>query len=177
MGWFTRSLPTDLRPREYGTPDHFVLPSAVELDSTAYPEFHGVEGSPAALVGNSAEVFQADAPEYAGRYELGFLNQPGTISTLSSVVPAAGSSDLLVARDSGGVPGTNRIIHSVGPVDGNLSDGWTGSRADLHTPLVSTNGPVTGGPDYGQTLTAAYYSAAQANFSQAQAEAAMVAAL
>jgi hypothetical protein len=42
---------------------------------------------------------------------------------------------------------------------------------------VQANGPVAGGPDYGHSLTAAYYSAAQANFSQAQAEAGMVAAL
>jgi len=177
LGWFKRSLPQDLRPREYGTPDHFVLPSAVELDSAAYPVLHGVEGGPAALVGNSAEVFQADAPEYAGQYELGFLNQPGTVASLASMVPAPGSSDLVAPRDAGGVPGTNRIIHSVGPVDGVLSDGWTGSRADLHTPAPALNGPVSGGPDYGQTLTAAYYASAQANFSQAQAEAAMVAAL
>jgi hypothetical protein len=36
---------------------------------------------------------------------------------------------------------------------------------------------VTGGPDYGHTLNAAYYAQAQAQFSLAQAEAAMVAAV
>jgi len=172
MGWFSRPLAADLRPREYGTPDHYVLPSAVELDSTAYPEFHGVEGGPSALRANTAEVFQDAAPEYAGQYELGYLNQPGTVPTNASLY-----QDLTVPRDSGGVPGTNRAIHSIGPVGGLPGDGWTGSRAALHAPQTQSGGPVTGGPDYGQTLTAAYYSAAQANFSQAQAEAAMVAAL
>lgn len=177
MGWFSRPLASDLRPREYGTPDHFILPSAVELGSTAYPEFHGIEDGPSALRSNTGEVFQADNPEYAGRYELGYLEQPGAISSLASIAPAPGSSDLTVARDAGGVPGTNRAIHSVGPVDGLLSDAWSGSRTALHAPQPQAHGPVTGGPDYGQSLTAAYYSAAQANFSQAQAEAAMVAAL
>lgn len=177
MGWFKRSLPQDLRPREYGTADHFVLPSAVELDSTSYPVFHGIEGGPASLAGNVMDLAQDTAPEYAGTYELGYLNQPGQVTSLASLVPAAGSSDLTAPRDAGGVAGTNRIIHSVGPVDGVVSDGWTGSRADLHAPQVQANGPVAGGPDYGHSLTAAYYSAAQANFSQAQAEAAMVAAL
>ena len=79
-------------------------------------------------------------------------------------------------RDAGGVPGTNRAIHSVGPVDGVPGDGWSGSRTALHQSQTQSAGPVTGGPDYGQSLTAAYYSAAQTNFSQAQAEAGMVAA-
>lgn len=171
MGWFSRPLAADLRPREYGTPDHYVLPSAVELDSTGYPEFHGVEGGPAALRANTAEVFQSDAPEYAGVYELGYLNQAGTMPTDASLY-----QDLSAPRDAGGVPGTNRIIHSMGPVDGSPDSGWSGSRTALHAPQTQAMGPVTGGPDYGQTLTAAYYSAAQANFSQAQAESAMVAA-
>lgn len=175
MGFFSRPLAADLRPRESGFQDHFVLPSAVELDSEAYPEFHGVEGGPSAVRSNTGELFQDTAPEYAGQYELSYLNQPGTVGSLASLVPAAGSSDLSAPRDSGGVPGTNRAIHSTGPVDG-LPEGWTGSRTALHQAQTQSAGPVTGGPDYGQTLTAAYYSAAQANFSQAQAEAAMVAA-
>lgn len=176
MAWFKRPLAQDLRPREYGTPDHFVLPSAVELGSTAYPVFHGVEGGISPVVSNTGEVFQADNPEYAGKYELGYLNQPGLVSELASLNPAPGSADLAVPRFAGGVPGTNRIIHSVGPVDGVLSDQFSGSNTKLHAPNMQANGPVTGGPDYGQSLTAAYYSAAQANFSQAQAEASMVAA-
>jgi hypothetical protein len=171
MGWFSRPLAADLRPREYGTPDHFILPSHVELDSTAYPEFHGVEDGPSAVRSNSGELFQAMAPEYAGQYELGYLNQPGTVPTDASLY-----QDLAAPRDAGGVPGTNRTIHSIGPVDGTPDTGWSGSRTALHAPQTQSQGPVTGGPDYGQTLTAAYYSAAQANFSQAQAESAMVAA-
>lgn len=178
MGWFSKPLASDLRPREYGRPtEGFDFPNTVELDSVAYPEFHGVEDGPSAYRSNTGEAFQHENPEYAGQYELGYLAQPGTMPSTAYLAPAPGSQDLTAPRDSGGVPGTNRVIHSIGPVDGTVSDDWTGSRTGLHAPRVQANGPVAGGPDYGHSLTAAYYSAAQANFSQAQAEAGMVAAL
>lgn len=173
MGWFSRPLAADLRPREYGQPgEGFDFPATVDLDSVSYPEFHGVEGGPSALRSTTGEVFQADNPEYAGVYEPGFLDQPGVLPAVAQL-----PQDLTVPRDAGGVPGTNRTIFARGPVDGVISDGFTGSRADLHTPNFQASGPVVGGPDYGHSLTAAYYSAAQANYSQAASEAGMVAAL
>lgn len=178
MGWFSRPLSTDLRPREFGHPgEGFDFPATVDLDSVAYPEFHGIGGGPSALRSTTGDVFQDAAPEFAGVYEPGFLAQPGALPAVATLAPAPGSQDLMMPRDTGGVPGTNRIIHARGPVDGALSDQWTGTRETLHAPALQAHGPVVGGPDYGHTLTAAYYAAAQANYSQAAAEAAMVAAL
>lgn len=179
MGWFSRPLPASLQPAEYGHPEGYDFPNQVDLDSTSYPEFHGVEDGPSAHRANTAETFQnaPEVPEYAGKYELGYLDQPGAAPSTAYLAPAPGSQDLAAPRDSGGVAGTNRQILSVGPVDGHISDGWTNSRADLHTPQVGTAGPVVGGPDHGHMVNAAYYAQAQAQFSQAAAEAAMVAAL
>lgn len=177
FGWFNKPLPASLRPAEYGHPEGFDFPNTVDLDSTSYPEFHGVEDGPSAFRANTGEMFQDAAPEYAGRYEPGFLNQPGAVPAQAFLAPAPGSQDLSAPRDSGGVAGTNRLLLSAGPVDGAAADAWTASRADLHTAVVGTAGPVAGGPDYGHQLNAAYYAQAQAQFSQAQAEAGMVAAV
>jgi hypothetical protein len=180
MGWFTRPLPASLRPAEYGHPEGFDFPNTVDLDSVAYPEFHGVADSPEAHRGVTGELFQDTAPEYAGQYELGFIDQPGTVPSQTYLAPAPGSQDLVAPRDTGGVPGTNRVIHSVGPVDGAGTDGgatWSSVRTDLHTPVAQQGGPVTGGPDYGHSLNAAYYAQAQAQYNLASAEAAMVAAI
>lgn len=173
MGFFSRPLAADLRPREYGRPSEgFDFPATVDLDSVSYPEFHGIEDGPSALRSTTGEAFQASNPEYAGVYEPGFLDQPGVMPAVAQL-----PQDLVVPRDAGGVPGTNRAIHARGPVDGVISDAYTGTRAGLHSPQLQAAGPVVGGPDYGHTLNAAYYSAAQANYSQAAAEAGMVAAL
>lgn len=179
MGWFTRPLPVSLQPKEYGHPEGFDFPNKVELDSVTYPEAHGVAG-PLAAIGSTGERDQTQAPEYAGQYELGYLNQPGALPTQTYLAPAPGSQDLLVPRDTGGISGTNRILHSVGPVDGAGTDGgntWTSDRDVLHKAAVGNSGPVAGGPDYGHSLTAAYYAQAAAQFNTAAAEASMVAAL
>lgn len=177
MGWFNKPLPASLRPAEYGHPEGYDFPNAVDLDSVSYPEFHGVEDGPTAHRAITGEKFQDENPEYAGQYQLGYLDQPGAVPSQTYLAPAPGSQDLSAPRDSGGVAGTNRVIHSVGPVDGAGADSWSAARTDLHTPLVGTGGPVSGGPDYGHTLNAAYYAQAQAQFSLAAAEAAMVAAV
>jgi hypothetical protein len=179
MNWFKTPLPASLTPAEYGHPEGYDFPNSVELGSVSYPEFHGVEDGPTAYRANTGETFQdaPEAPEYAGKYELAYLNQPGQTPSQTYLAPAPGSQDLAAPRDSGGVAGTNRVIHPTGPVDGAGADSWSASRADLHTPVVGTGGPVTGGPDYGHQLNAAYYAQAQAQFSQAAAEAAMVAAV
>jgi hypothetical protein len=177
MGWFSRPLPASLQPAEYGHPEGFDFPNTVDLDSVSYPEFHGAADGPAAHRGITGEKFQDENPEYAGRYELGFLNQPGELPSQTYLAPAPGSQDLVAPRDAGGTAGTNRVILSDGPVDGHISDAWSSARTDLHTPQVGTAGPVSGGPDYGHQLNAAYYAQAQAQFSVAAAEAAMVAAV
>lgn len=180
MGWFTRPLPQPSTAGEYGRPaEGFDFPSQVDLDSTAYPEYTGPDGGPEAHRGVTGALFQSDPsmPADLGLYQLDYLEVSGAAPAQQFLAPAPGSVDLVMARESGGVAGTNRIIHSVGPVDGAMGDGWTGTRTDLHRLIPQSDGPVTGGPDYGHTAMAAYYSVAQAAFSQAAAEAGMVAAL
>lgn len=178
MSWFTRPLPGRPTAAEYGhAAEGFDFPNAVALDSVAYPDFTGPDGGPEAHRAVTGETFQATNPEYAGAYALGYLDAPGAPVSAAFLAPAPGSVDLSAARDAGAVPGTNRLIHSEGPVTGSPFVGWTGTRTDLHKPIAQVDGPVTGGPDYGRTLTAAYYGQAQAAYSQAAAEAAMVAAL
>lgn len=154
----------------------FDLPAARELtDEVAYPELPVT-----AYRSNTGELFQNAAPEYAGKYELGFENAPGVLFDNSSTAPAPGSTDLSAPRYDGGVSGTNRIIRSDGPVGGEGTDGgttWSGNRADLYRSNPNYNGPVVGGPDYANALGAAYFADTYAGYSEIAATSAMVSAV
>lgn len=153
----------------------FDLPAARELtDEVAYPELPVT-----AYRSNTGEVHQASAPEYAGQYQLEFMNAPGVLFDNSSYSPAPGSEDLIAPRYEGGVSGTNRIIKSEGPVkSGNPNgDTWTGNRAALNRPNPNYAGPVVGGPDYANSLGAAYYADTMAGYSEIASTSAMVSAV
>ena len=175
---FATALPSTARSSEYGYPrDHFDLPTASDDDQVSYPENQGIADGVSEYRSNTGEVFQASNPEYAGEYELQFMNAAGTTPSYSELEPAAGSSSLSAPRNSGEVTGTNRQIKSTGPVTGHDGDRWTGVRAELNRPNPNYGGPVSGGPDYSASLANAYF-AQQANyFSEQASAAAMVAAV
>lgn len=171
-------------PDEYGHENEtFDFPTTSNLlDEVAYPELTdmGIGGGVEAYRSNTGELFQDSAPEYAGTYTPGFENSPGVLYDNSSYTPAPGSQDLSAPRSDGGVPGTNRLIRSQGPVTGEGSDGgqsWTGNRAELHRPNPNYAGPVVGGPDYSNSLGAAYYADTLAGYSEISATSAMVSAV
>jgi hypothetical protein len=175
---FATALPSTARSSEYGYPqDHFDLPTASDIDEVSYPEYHGIADGPSEYRSNTAELFQAGNPEYAGTYELGFNNDPGIAPGYSELSPAAGSSSLSAPRNSGEVVGTNRLIQSTGPVSGTDGDRWTGERAALHKPNPNYGGPVTGGEDYAAALHNAYFQSQAQYFSQQASDAAMVSAV
>ena len=158
---------------ENETFDH---PAATELmDEVAYPEL-----PVSAYRSNTGELFQDGAPQYAGKYELAFMDAPGVLFDNSSYSPAPGSEDLIAPRFADGVGGTNRIIKSEGPVSGSGSDGgttWSGNRAELNRPNPNYAGPVVGGPDYANSLGAAYYADTLAGYSEIASTSAMVSAV
>lgn len=161
----------------------FAFPSPVDLaDEVAYPELtgQGLGGGVSAYRSNTGELFQESAPEYAGQYLPGFENAAGTLFDNSSTAPAPGSQDLIAARDTGGVSGTNRLIRSVGPVTGEGADGgnsWTGNRAELYQSNPNYAGPVVGGPDYANALGSAHYADTLAGYSEIASTSAMVSAV
>jgi hypothetical protein len=143
----------------------------------SYPENQGIADGVSEYRSNTGELFQAANPEYAGTYELQFMDSPGAAPAYAEQVPAAGSSSLSAPRNSGEITGTNRLIKSTGPVSGHNGDAWTGERAALNKPNPNYGGPVTGGPDYASSLANSYF-AQQANyFSEQASAAAMVAAV
>jgi hypothetical protein len=170
-------------PAEMGYQDEtfgFPAPDDELTDEVVYPELTGVGGGVSAYRSNTGEVFQGSAPEYAGRYQLDYMNAPGVLFDNSSYAPAPGSQDLIAPRYDGGVSGTNRLINSDGPVTGEGSDGgqsWTGERAELNRPNPNYGGPVVGGPDYSNSLGAAYYADTLAGYSEIAATSAMVSAV
>ena len=114
---FATALPSTARSSEYGHPgESFDLPTAVLEDEVAYPEFAGVAGGPSEHRANTGELFQAGNPAYAGTYQLEYQNDSGVTPGFFEQVAAPGSASLSAPRNAGEVTGTNRIIHSTGPV-------------------------------------------------------------
>lgn len=175
---FAVALPSTARSSEYGYPgDRFDLPTASDEDEVSYPETHGIADGVSEYRSNTGELFQPANPEYAGEYELKYRNDAGVMPFYSELQPSAGSSSLSAPRNSGENTGTNRVIHSTGPVSGTDGDRWTGDRAELNKPNPNYGGPVSGGPDYSASLANSYF-AQQANyFSEQASAAAMVAAV
>lgn len=170
---FSTPLPSTVRSSEYGFPNEtFDYPSTVELDNTSYPVMDGVENGPSKYRSTVGNVHQDSNPAYAGSTALAWTDTPG-IQPGYSALP----DDLAFPVNAGEITGTDGIIASSGPVAGTTPDVWTGDRAALHKPTPGTNGPVSGGPDYGQALNAAYHAANAAVFNAAAAESAMVAAV
>lgn len=175
---FATALPSTARSSEYGYPgDRFDLPTASDDDMVSYPENHGIADGVSEYRSNTGELFQGANPEYAGQYELQYMEASGAMPSYSELQPAAGSASLSAPRNSGEVTGTNRLIKSMGPVSGTDGDNWTGERAALNKPNPNYGGPVSGGPDYASSLANSYF-AQQANyFSEQASAAAMVAAV
>ena len=177
---FNTPLPSWARSSEYGYPgETFDLPATVETDPEPQPEFTGIGGGVSEFRSTTGQLFQEDNPAYAGTYTPGFQDSPGTVQAPTPIAPAPGSTDLAAPRESGRVPGTNRLINSQGPVlgDGAEHGRWTGSRVEANKPNMQYSGPVSGGPDYANSLGAAYFTAQQAAYSEQAANAAMVSAV
>lgn len=185
MGLFSRPVPANSLSSgfagEYGDPTvTFDHPSSIAIDEVAYPVGPGADGvAISAPDSNSGEAFQRAGyqPDYAGLYELGYRNDQGLMPSYAEMSPAPGSPSLVAPRDANGVPGTNRVIHSVGPVEGAQVDSWTGLRDEAYSQELGLYGPVAGGPDYHSQLQQAYWHAHNNNVDYAAAEAGMVAAV
>lgn len=177
---FNTPLANWARSSEYGFPgETFDLPATYEEDAEPQPEFTGIGGGVSEFRSTTGQLFQDDNPAYAGTYTPGFQDSPGTVFATTPLAPAPGSTDLAAPRESGGMPGTNRLINSLGPVagDGAEHGRWTGNREDANKPNMQYAGPVTGGPDYANSLGAAYFAAQQQAYSDQAANAAMVSAV
>lgn len=167
--WNPFAMPLDYNGGDPPTGYGYDLPSDVTLDDPTYPDLTGLGGGVAAYRGNQDAQFQNANPEYAGEYGLDYLDAPGLIPAYAGLNPAPGSVDLIQPRNAGEVSGTNRIIHSVGPVTGE-SHSWTELQTPLNQPNPNYGGPVTGGGDYSQQLAATYF-ASQARMLSEQASA------
>lgn len=162
-----------LVPTGVGYPDEsFDFPSRIDLDSVSYPELNGLGGGVSAYRDSQAYQFQSDNPAYAGEYQLGYLNAPGI------VMPNADLRHDIIGRedDDGRNPGTNRIIHSIGPVTGR-DNGFSGIRDELVQPNPGYAGPVSGGSDYAQQLAASYFASQALAYSEQASAQAMVSAV
>lgn len=182
MGFFTQPLAANLKSSGFAKPagypnETFDYPSTVELDDANIPDYLTGDGSPSAFRSDTGNLFQETHTAAEGRYQLDYLDEVGTQVSAQNLVPAAGSSDLTFARDTGGIPGTNRVIHSEGPVTGTPDVFWTGHRTQTQAERVGLNGPVVGGADVGHGVSNAYYAQQNAMYSQAAAEASLMAAI
>jgi hypothetical protein len=174
---FSTPLPGTGTANEYGYPNSaFDMPSDLSLDSVTYPELTGLGGGVSAYRGNQDVLNQSSNPGYAGEYHLRFADSQGLSTVYTGRNVAAGSADLIVPRDTGGIPGTDRIIQSVGPVTGVGSE-WSGIRETLHAPNPNYAGPVTGGSDYSHSLASSFFAAQAQTFSEMASASAMVAAI
>jgi hypothetical protein len=181
VGLFSAQLPQAVRSSGYQImpppeDEGYIIPATVTLDDGFVPGFHGVSGGPTAVQGNTGDVdgFQAMAASYAGGYDPNFLEIPGQFVSAAQTTAGTGSANLVAPRDSGGIPGTNRLIQSAGPVSGTSDNLWSGKRAATVPKSVSVSGPVGGGQDTGIAAQRAYYSQ-QANYiSQAGMESSLM---
>lgn len=174
-------------PAEEGHPnDSFDFPYQVtEDDALTGPsyEFAADGGAPRPYQFVSQEAFaqfQSILPNNQGVYDLAFMNTPALTpdNDSKSVNPAAGSADLARPLDTPMfAPGTNRIIHSEGPVRG-APPAWAGDVQTIGRDIVGVGGPVTGdGSGYSSQLAASYYATQFAQFSQEAAAQALVSAV
>lgn len=187
MSFFTRSktvesTPSADYPAPYGDPGaHFDFPYMVTDNDANSVTPVNADGTPMPF---SYESVMPQSPEtnplWAGEYALGFLANPLPAPTYNPTNPAPGSVDLERPSDTPFfAPGTNRLIHSIGPVTGNGgSEGrWDGSRATIGRAPTGQGGPVTGGPDYAQQLALTFQAAQNIAYSQQAAASALVSAV
>ncbi len=161
-----------------GHPDEsFDLPSQVDIGplQNTSPD---ISDPPSAYRSNAAGyALMPTAPGYSPEYTLAFVDYTGAEPTYNTLNPAPGSADLIEPRDTGGSTGTNDLLQSAGPVTGSDTANWNYDRAVLNRGNPDINGPVVGGPDYGQQLSAAYWSPEQLIFSAKAAEISLLTAV
>jgi len=182
MGFWNKPLNGSLMSSGFAQPEGFPQetfdsPSAVNLDDTTIPDYLTGNGEVSAYRSNTGDLFQETHSFADGVYQLDYLDVPGEFVTATELAPAPGSANLIAPRDTGGIPGTNRLIHSQGPVTGTPDNQWTGERTRTVAQAVGMNGPVIGGADVGHGVSNAYYAQQNAMYSQAAAEAALMAAI
>lgn len=182
MGFWNKSLDNSLMSSGFGNNEGFPnetfdLPSDVDLDDNNIPEYLTDSDSFSEWRSNTGDLFQETHSSYDGVYQLDYLNIPGAQDLAANLAPAPGSEDLAFARNANGIPGTNRSIFSQGPVTGTPDVAWTDKRTRTQAEHVGLNGPVVGGADVAQGVANAYYAQQNAMFSQAAAEASLMAAI
>jgi hypothetical protein len=182
MAFWNQPLSNGLMSSGFATPEGFPGetfdgPSGADLDDNNIPDFLTDTASHSEFYSNTGDLFQGTHTMAEGYYQLGYLEAPGVLETAQNIVPAAGSSDLTMPRNTGGIPGTNRTILSDGPVTGTPDNQWTNHRTSTRAEHVGLNGPVIGGADTGHGVANAYYAQQNAMYSQANAEAALMAAI
>lgn len=119
-------------------------------------------------VGNTSELHQSTAPDYAGTYRLVVENLGGlTPNTEFSSIRTGGALDMRTPWDIGGVAAHTKMTVLEGPVDGNGTE-FTYQQDRLPTFNPQTAGPVrgSGGTDYSIALVQAEFAARATQYSQ-----------
>lgn len=171
------AAPEDAYPAPYGYPGgHFDFPYQVTTTDANSVTPVNSDGTPMPWDYENVmptAPFEPENPFNVGAYGLGFMDAPALTPTHASLNPAPGSVDLIQPRQTPYFPnGTNRLIHSKGPVTGVYVERYDGSRQEIGRVPTGQGGPVTGGPDYAQQLAQTFMAAqAQAYSSYAQASA------
>jgi len=183
MGIFSKPLNNSLMSSGFATPagfpnETFDFPSTVEMDNEAsIPDPLTNSGHFSEYRSNTGDLFQDTHTAAEGVYQLDYLEESGAREVATQLAPAPGSENLTAPRNAGGIAGTNRIIHSKGPVTGSPDNFWTGDRTATMAQNPGMNGPVIGGADTGHGVSQAFYSQQNAMYSQAMAEAGLMAAI
>jgi len=167
-------------PAPMGDPgSHFDFPYQVVTNDANSVTPVNADGTPMPF---SYESVMPPTPESdpfnVGSYGVAFMDAPAITPSMTQLNPAPGSVNLEQPRDTPFfAPGTNRIIHSTGPVTGAGSERYDGDRAEIGSNPVGQGGPVTGGPDYAQQLALTFQAAQNIAYSQQAAASALVSAV
>lgn len=153
--------------------DYFVMPNSETLDDVSYPEqvpnIWSDDSDDFGLQDTPSEM-----PAYLGTNQRIITETPGQRDTHAFLAPAPGSTDLIEPRDTGGIPATVYFNEHTGPVTGRAFDVYQNIRQGLLAVQPGQLGPVVGGPDQGEALSAAFFQAQFATQSNAASDAAMV---
>jgi len=184
MGFFTptktvQAVPDADYPAQYGDPNgHFDMPYMVVTTDANSVTPVNPDGTPMPISYESVMPALPDNANNVGDYQLGFVNAPLPTPNYAPLNPAPGSVDLERPRDTPFfAPGTNRLIHSKGPVTGVYTERFDGERAVIGSQTPGQGGPVTGGPDYAQQLALTFQAAQNIAYSQQATAQALVSAI
>lgn len=164
-------------PAPLGDPgSHFDFPYQVVTDDANSITPVNADGVPMPISYQSVMPASPETdPFNVGAYQLQFMDAPAITPSMTQLNPAPGSVNLEQPMDTPFfAPGTNRIIHSKGPVTGTYVERYDGDRAEIGSIPAGQGGPVTGGPDYAQQLALTFQAAQNIAYSQQAAAQALV---